>query len=164
MSNNLGGLEAIDLNKPKIKKWVAFGGHNRKRSSRIYSPLEKTALQCFNGHIERHNLKHEVKLMGHDHKITKDKKRFTYHIDFYSPMKKIAIEIDPNFHKSYLPVVIGDIIRDLRLESILGITTIRITDKDLKNGGYSEKLKILDSMPDSPNCLDYWLKNEKEVI
>src|SRR5208282_962406 len=64
----------------------------------------------------------------HEHKIrVKDAigKVHNYHIDFYFPNQRIAIEINPDFHYDYEPVVVSDKLRTQILKRY-GITVIGI--------------------------------------
>ena len=63
-------------------------------------------------------------------------------VDFYLPQAKLVIEIDGQQHKLDEVTRVSDSIRDEYL-SIKGITTIRITTRELQNGTYPEKVKAI---------------------
>ena len=60
-------------------------------------------------------------------------------VDFYLPQAKLVIEIDGQQHKLDEVTRVSDSIRDNYLTS-KGITTIRITTRELQNGTYTEKV------------------------
>lgn len=75
-------------------------------------------------------------------KITdEDVKDFTnQQVDFYLPQTKLVIEIDGQQHKLDDVTRVSDIERDKHLSG-RGITTVRITTRELQNGSYTEKVK-----------------------
>jgi len=63
-------------------------------------------------------------------------------VDFYLPQAKLVIEIDGQQHKLDEVTRVSDSIRDNYLSS-KGISTIRISTKELQNGTYTEKVKSI---------------------
>lgn len=63
-------------------------------------------------------------------------------VDFYLPQAKLVIEIDGQQHKMDEVNRISDNIRDSYLSSH-GVTTIRITTKELQSGMYGEKVEAI---------------------
>ncbi len=63
-------------------------------------------------------------------------------VDFYLPQAKLVIEIDGQQHKLNEVIRVSDNIRDDCL-SAKGITTIRITTRELQNGAYSAKVETI---------------------
>ena len=63
-------------------------------------------------------------------------------VDFYLPQAKLVIEIDGQQHKLDEATRVSDSIRDNYLSS-RGVTTIRITTRELQNGAYAEKVKVI---------------------
>ena len=99
-----------------------------------------------------------IKKMGiiHEHPF-KGSVGGTYHIDFYIPSKRIAIETDPELHSTYKPVVIRDARRDKDLNEIHKVTTLRITPKLLYNPEAIAYIKtMLEVAPNSLNTMDGW--------
>ena len=102
------------------RKGFSANSHNYKRSHTDYSLAER---------IFKDTLLHK-KLTDwiHEHNIkVKDSlgKIHNYHLDFYFPNQRIAIEINPDFHYDYEPVVVCDKLRSQVL-SRYGITVIGI--------------------------------------
>lgn len=62
-----------------------------------------------------------------------------YFLDYYLPQKRVAIEIDGNYHNKRKSI---DKQRDSDFLEI-GIRTIRISDKDVLSGKLTQKLSIL---------------------
>jgi ATP-dependent DNA helicase RecQ len=63
-------------------------------------------------------------------------------VDFYLPPAKLVIEIDGQQHKQDQITRVSDQTRDAYLKS-RGITTIRITTRELQNGTYAAKLSAI---------------------
>lgn len=63
-------------------------------------------------------------------------------VDFYLPQAKLVIEIDGQQHKLDEVTKVADSTRDKYL-SAKGITTIRITTRELQNGAYKAKVEII---------------------
>lgn len=79
----------------------------------------------------------------------------TYHVDFYIPSKRIAIETDPELHSTYQPVVVRDIRRNRDLSEIHGVVTLRITPHHLYNPEAIAYIKgMLEQAPNSKATLD----------
>ena len=77
-------------------------------------------------------------------------------VDFYLPQAKLVIEVDGQQHKLNEVTRVSDSIRDKYLSS-KGITTIRITTKELQNGTYTEKVKaILKHLERFKKLLDFY--------
>lgn len=89
----------------KIKGFSA-NSHNYTRDKNVYSISEL----LFKELLEQNNINGFI----HEHKISVNDlimhKHF-YHLDFYFPSLKIAIEINPLFHYTYANVAIRDKIR-----------------------------------------------------
>jgi len=84
-------------------------------------------------------------------------------VDFYLPQAKLVIEIDGQQHKTDEVTRVGDTIRDNYLNG-QGITTIRISTVELRNGTYKEKItEILEHLDRYKNLLDFY-KNACDVI
>jgi ATP-dependent DNA helicase RecQ len=71
-----------------------------------------------------------------------DKNFINQQVDFYLPQAKLVIEIDGQQHKLDEVTRISDSKRDNYLSG-KGITTIRITTKELQNGAYSIKVDTI---------------------
>lgn len=71
-----------------------------------------------------------------------DKNFINQQVDFYLPQAKLVIEIDGQQHKLDEVTRVSDSKRDNYLSS-KGITTIRITTKELQNGTYTIKVDII---------------------
>jgi len=71
-----------------------------------------------------------------------DKNFINQQVDFYLPQAKLVIEIDGQQHKLDEVTRVSDSKRDNYLSS-KGITTIRITTKELQNGAYKIKVDII---------------------
>lgn len=63
-------------------------------------------------------------------------------VDFYLPQAKLVIEIDGQQHKLDNLLILSDARRDLHL-STKGISTIRITTKELQNDSYKYKVESI---------------------
>jgi very-short-patch-repair endonuclease len=110
-------------NKTINKKIKGFSAncHNYNRNKNVYSEAENQ----FKELLEQHNIKdylHEFKVKVRD---IRGKIR-TYHIDFYFPSLKLAIEINPMFHYTFKTVVTRDKLRALLLKKNYHINTIDI--------------------------------------
>lgn len=111
------------FNKSIGKKIKGFSTnyHNHERDKKNYSIAEKQFKELL--------LNHGLTDFIHEHKIkVKDVKGIvhTYHIDFYFPLFRLAIEINPTFHYSYNVVAIRDKLRAKLLKRKLHIETIDI--------------------------------------
>lgn len=71
-----------------------------------------------------------------------DKNFINQQVDFYLPQAKLVIEIDGQQHKLSEVTRISDSKRDNYLSN-KGITTIRITTKELQNGTYTKKVEMI---------------------
>jgi very-short-patch-repair endonuclease len=81
----------------------------------------------------------------------------TYHVDFYVPSKKLAIETDPEFHDTYKKVAERDMRRDRELSEMYNVQTLRVTPKTLYNPEKLQQLKQeIEDMPTSKETLDGW--------
>jgi hypothetical protein len=81
----------------------------------------------------------------------------TFHVDFYIPSKRVAIETDPELHSTYEPVVIRDARRNKELVEIHGVHTFRVLPRHLYNPEAVEYIKhILEQTPDSKRTMDGW--------
>lgn len=75
--------------------------------------------------------------------IGEDNKNFiNQQVDFYLPQAKLVIEIDGQQHKTDEVIRVSDKIRDKYLLG-QGITTIRISTIELRNGSYKAKVKVI---------------------
>ncbi len=71
-----------------------------------------------------------------------DKNFINQQVDFYLPQAKLVIEIDGQQHKLDEVTRVSDSKRDNYLSG-KGITTIRITTRELQNGSYSAKVETI---------------------
>ena len=98
-----------------------------------------------------------IKKMGIVHEMPFRGSIGTYHVDFYIPSKKIAIETDPALHTTYKPVAIRDIRRNEELKTMHKVLTIRVLPETLYN---PEKIKALkeriEAIPDDKGTMDGW--------
>ena len=121
-------LEKLNLEKENITKFnkanhIKIKGfsanfHNFNRSENSYSIAE----DLFRRVLEDHNINSYL----HEYQIkVKDVigKNHTYHLDFYLPSIKLAIEISPLFHFTYETVAIRDQLRTSLLKRKVGIET-----------------------------------------
>ncbi|MRM86249.1 DUF559 domain-containing protein [Riemerella anatipestifer] len=85
-----------------------------------------------------------------------DKNFINQQVDFYLPQAKLVIEIDGQQHKIDEVTRVSDNTRDNYLAS-KGITTIRITTRELQNGTYTEKVEtILKYLERYDKLLDFY--------
>lgn len=92
-----------------------------------------------------------------------DKAFVNQQVDFYLPQAKLVIEIDGQQHKLDEVTRISDSTRDDYLAS-KGITTIRISTRELQNGTYTEKVEtILKHLERYEKLLNFY-KNACEKI
>ena len=96
--------------------------------------------------------------------VGEDNKNFiNQQVDFYLPQAKLVIEIDGQQHKTDEVTRVSDATRDNYLGQ-QGITTIRITTLELRNGNYKEKVKqILEHLSRFEKLLTFY-KNACEKI
>lgn len=96
--------------------------------------------------------------------VGEDNKNFiNQQVDFYLPQAKLVIEIDGQQHKTDEVTRVSDATRDNYLEQ-QGITTIRISTIELRNGNYKEKVKqILQHLSRFDKLLTFY-KNACEKI
>jgi len=88
-----------------------------------------------------------IKKMGIVHEMPFRGSIGTYHVDFYIPSKKIAIET----------VAIRDLRRNKELEEMHGVLTIRVLPETLYNPEKIETLKRdIEDIPNDKNTLDGW--------
>jgi len=106
-------------NNIKVKGFSA-NFHNFERSNNNYS----TAENLFKEQLELNNIAflHEFQIKIRDALFNSH----TYHLDFYIPEIKLAIEISPLFHFTYQTVAIRDKLRESLLKRKHGIKTIII--------------------------------------
>lgn len=71
-----------------------------------------------------------------------DKNFINQQVDFYLPQAKLVIEIDGQQHKLDEVTRVSDSTRDNYL-SDKGITTVRITTRELQNGSYTAKVEMI---------------------
>jgi len=129
---------------------------NGAHKSEIFGALELKAYNLLNGFLEKHKAIHEHKVKGKTSKGTKTVS-FRFFLDFYLPLKRADLEIDPLFHKTYKPVVIRDKLRDKVLKSNLHINTIRIGALDLNSEGIRQIKAKIEAIPNSTEILDHWM-------
>ena len=113
-----------ELNKANGCKVKGFSTncHNYSRDSTVYSMAESIFKnKLLNSGFSKADFIHEFPVTVRD----KKGQIHRYHLDFYFPKLKLAIEINPEFHYSYEPVVIRDKIRNLVLLRY-GIRTLEI--------------------------------------
>ncbi len=92
-----------------------------------------------------------------------DKNFINQQVDFYLPQAKLVIEIDGQQHKKDEITRVSDSTRDNYLAR-QGITTIRITTTELRDGKYKSKVtKILEHLSRYDKLLNYY-KNACEKI
>lgn len=92
-----------------------------------------------------------------------DKNYINQQVDFYLPQAKLVIEIDGQQHKLDEVTRVSDSTRDNYLSG-KGITTIRITTRELQNGTYTTKVEtILNHLERFEKLLSYY-KNACEKI
>lgn len=92
-----------------------------------------------------------------------DKNFINQQVDFYLPQAKLVIEIDGQQHKLDEVTRVSDKTRDNYLAG-KGITTIRISTRELQNGTYSEKVEtILNHLERYKKLLNFY-KNACEKI
>jgi very-short-patch-repair endonuclease len=121
-------LNQLDKEKTRITKWnkshhVNIKGfssnfHNYNRSNNNYSIAE-----ClFKDQLELNNIKflHEFQIKVKDALFNSH----SYHLDFFIPEIKLAIEISPLFHFTYQTVAIRDKLRTALLKRKCGIKTM----------------------------------------
>lgn len=122
----------------------------------IYGTLELRAMQLFNGFFEEHKAIHEKCIKGKTSKGSKTV-RFAFWCDFFLPLKKLDLEIDPAFHKTYPKVANRDLIRTSLLKRKHNVNTMRIGALDLTEDRINEIKAQIDALPISPEILDYYL-------
>lgn len=92
-----------------------------------------------------------------------DRNFINQQVDFYLPQAKLVIEIDGQQHKLDEVTRVSDSTRDNYLAG-KGITTIRISTRELQNGTYTEKVeKILKHLERYEKLLNFY-KNACEKI
>jgi ATP-dependent DNA helicase RecQ len=93
-----------------------------------------------------------------------DNKNFiNQQVDFYLPLAKLVIEIDGQQHKTDEVTRVSDTIRDNYLLT-QGVTTIRISTNELRNGSYKEKVQLIKNhLSRFPNRIEFY-KNACEKI
>ena len=100
-------------------KGFSVNFHNYARNSDNFSIAEN----LFREQLELNGITNFI----HEHKVViRDAlyRAHTYHLDFYIPEIKLAIEISPLFHFTYETVAIRDKLRTSLLKRKLGIETI----------------------------------------
>ncbi|NDV43063.1 DEAD/DEAH box helicase [Flagellimonas sediminis] len=95
----------------------------------------------------------------------KDDRNFiNQQVDFYLPQAKLVIEIDGQQHKLDEVTRVSDNTRDNYLLS-KGITTIRITTRELQNGTYTEKVEtILRHLERYDKLLKFYKKACEKIV
>jgi hypothetical protein len=110
-------------NKLIHKKVKGFSAnyHNYLKDKSSYSIAERQFKELLE-HCGLNDFIHEFKVKVRDFKGT----NHTYHMDFYFPLFKIAIEINPLFHYTYNSVAMRDKLRAKLLKRKAHIETIDI--------------------------------------
>jgi hypothetical protein len=130
------------------------GRKGRKRRE-CYGKLEIDFVEAFG--------RDWIKSMGIIHEHPLRGSIGTFHVDFYLPSKRIAIETDPELHSTYEPVVLRDARRNEELAEMHGVVTLRITPSTLYDPVKVEEIKaLLEASPNSKRTLDSYA--EAEVI
>jgi len=123
-------LRALNIEKENITAWnkshhinikgFSANFHNFKRTSDSYSIAES----LFRDTLELNNISylHEFQIKAKDALLNSH----SYHLDFYIPEIKLAIEISPLFHFTYKTVAIRDKLRTSLLARKHNIKTIVI--------------------------------------
>jgi hypothetical protein len=133
---------------------------NPERSPRVFTFLEEEFFKLSEGFNVQ--LNHEVRL--------KCKDRFNcqhiFKLDFLEPLKRVNIEISPNWHKLYLPVQRRDALRKqlLRRHRIKSLTVPVINKGIHGHIDYARAKRILryiESLPISVQSLDHYLGTPK---
>lgn len=84
-------------------------------------------------------------------------------VDFYLPQAKLVIEIDGQQHKLNEATRVSDKIRDNYLSG-KGITTIRISTRELQNGTYTAKIEtIFKHLERYENLLTFYKNGSKKI-
>jgi ATP-dependent DNA helicase RecQ len=92
-----------------------------------------------------------------------NRKFINQQVDFYLPQAKLVIEIDGQQHKTDEVTRVSDTIRNNHLLGH-GVTTVRISTIELRNGNYTEKIKlILEHLSRFDKLLNFY-KNACEKI
>lgn len=96
--------------------------------------------------------------------IGEDNKSFiNQQVDFFLPQAKLVIEIDGQQHKTDEVTRVSDSKRD-RFLAGFGITTVRITTSELRNGDYKEKIKvILEHLSKFEKLLNFYKNSCKKI-
>jgi very-short-patch-repair endonuclease len=125
------------------------GRKGRKRKT-CYGKLEIDFVEAIGRDwLKANNVVHEMPFRG---------SIGTYHIDFYVPSKKLAIETDPELHTTYEPVRIRDIRRTAELADIHGVRTLRVLPETLYNPEKIQELKeFVEGLPNDLNTMDAWV-------
>lgn len=96
--------------------------------------------------------------------IGEDNKSFiNQQVDFFLPQAKLVIEIDGQQHKTDEVTRVSDSKRDSFLAGY-GITTVRITTSELRNGSYKKKIKfILEHLSKFEKLLNFYKSSCKKI-
>jgi len=128
---------------------LADGRKGRKRRD-CYGKLEIDFVEAFGRDwIDKMGIIHEHPVRG---------TVGTFHVDFFIPSKRIAVETDPELHSTYMPVVVRDARRNKELKNIHGIHTFRVLPRHLYNPNAVKYIKnLLEQAPNSLNSMDAWV-------
>ena len=107
--------------KPNYRKGFSSNYHNFNRLENSYSIAESLFRQLLNEHC-LNDFIHEFPIKLHDSLMH----THNYHIDFYFPALKLAIEINPAFHYTYQTVAIRDIIKTNLLKRKAHVKTLDV--------------------------------------
>lgn len=92
-----------------------------------------------------------------------DRNFINQQVDFYLPQAKLVIEIDGQQHKLDEVTRVSDSTRDNHLSS-KGITTVRITTRELQSGSYKNKVeKIINRIKQFPKRFDFYKSTIKKI-
>lgn len=138
-----------------IRKGFSANAHNYSRDAKIFSIAE----ELFKEVLESEGFKnyvHELKIIVKDTVLNSH----IYHIDFYFPSLKLAIEINPLFHYTYQNVLIRDQLRSKLLARKHGIKTldVKVLHKTVK-GKFLTQLE-----PKSTKLAINYLKKHSDKI
>ena len=152
----------------KIKGFSA-NSHNYGRTKNVYSLAENIFKdKLLNSGLSKEHWIHEYPIQVKD----VSGKSHTYHIDFYFPKQRLAVEINPMFHYNYAPVALRDQLR-AKILSRYGIKTldIKVNIRQLPHSQITSldkadvvrAIKLLRSLKNQPNSgvLDHYITNHR---
>jgi len=160
-----------ELNKANGCKVKGFSAncHNYSRDSTVYSMAESIFKdKLLNSGLSKEHWIHEYPIQVKD----VSGKSHTYHIDFYFPKQRLAVEINPMFHYNYAPVALRDQLR-AKILSRYGIKTldIKVNIRQLPHSQITSldkadvvrAIKLLRSLKNHPNSgvLDHYITNHR---